>query len=227
MGLDFMGIGAQRAGTTWIFHQLNAHPDVHIPPEKELHFWNHTPRNTHSYLQRLHAPGRCSGEITPAYAMLETPVLRAIHSLAPALRVFYVARDPRARAWSAAVRAVARAEMDLDEASDAWFLDHIHSRGSRDRGRIVRTLDRFSSVFTPSQFLVLRYPELCANPASFLNRIWDHLGVSRRAPTGRFEPRSPPIPVVIRDELHRIYEHEMEAVNAHPLVWGSLDEPPR
>ncbi len=35
---DFVGIGAQKAGTTWLAQQLADHPGVFIPGSKELHF---------------------------------------------------------------------------------------------------------------------------------------------------------------------------------------------
>ncbi len=34
------GIGAQKSGKTWLSAYLRDHPDVHLPPRKELHFWN-------------------------------------------------------------------------------------------------------------------------------------------------------------------------------------------
>src|SRR5262245_13183400 len=37
---DFLGIGAQKAGTTWLYEQLRRHPDVWLPPEKELHYFD-------------------------------------------------------------------------------------------------------------------------------------------------------------------------------------------
>jgi hypothetical protein len=37
----FLCIGAQKAGTSWLFAQLQSHPDVWMPPVKELHFFNH------------------------------------------------------------------------------------------------------------------------------------------------------------------------------------------
>jgi len=36
---QFIGIGAARAGTTWIFKQLDQHPDVWTPRIKELHYF--------------------------------------------------------------------------------------------------------------------------------------------------------------------------------------------
>lgn len=37
---DFLGIGAQRAGTTWLYENLRRHPQVWMPPVKELHFFD-------------------------------------------------------------------------------------------------------------------------------------------------------------------------------------------
>lgn len=34
---DFLCIGAQRSGTTWLHHALSAHPGLYLPPCKELH----------------------------------------------------------------------------------------------------------------------------------------------------------------------------------------------
>ncbi len=38
---NFLCIGAQKAGTSWLFAQLQSHPDVWMPPVKELQFFNH------------------------------------------------------------------------------------------------------------------------------------------------------------------------------------------
>jgi hypothetical protein len=43
---DFLCIGAQKAGTTWLDKNLRRHPDVWLPPVKEVH-----------YFDDLHLPG--------------------------------------------------------------------------------------------------------------------------------------------------------------------------
>jgi hypothetical protein len=37
---DFIGIGAQKAGTTWLYRMLEQHPDIWVPPLKEIHYFN-------------------------------------------------------------------------------------------------------------------------------------------------------------------------------------------
>ena len=35
---DFLCVGAQKAGTSWLYRQLESHPDFWMPPLKELHY---------------------------------------------------------------------------------------------------------------------------------------------------------------------------------------------
>jgi hypothetical protein len=39
-GPDFVCIGAQKAGTTWLYENLRGHPDVWMPPVKEFHYFD-------------------------------------------------------------------------------------------------------------------------------------------------------------------------------------------
>jgi len=38
--IDFMGIGAARSGSTWLWSVLNQHPEIWMPPIKELHYFD-------------------------------------------------------------------------------------------------------------------------------------------------------------------------------------------
>lgn len=68
---DFICIGPAKTGTTWIYENLKKHPDIYMPPEKELryfwenqHFgnlgfwqrWNH--KSWHFKLQKTHLKQR-------------------------------------------------------------------------------------------------------------------------------------------------------------------------
>ena len=37
----FICVGAQRAGTTWLYHCLKEHPEIYMPAHKELRFFNY------------------------------------------------------------------------------------------------------------------------------------------------------------------------------------------
>jgi hypothetical protein len=55
-GPDFLCIGAHKAGTTWLYQQLDSHPDFWMPPVKELHYLDQLGR-----VQRAARP-RCRDE---------------------------------------------------------------------------------------------------------------------------------------------------------------------
>ena len=50
---DFLCVGAQKGGTSWLYRQLEAHSDFWMPPVKELHYLDQLNRT-----KRFHAP-RC------------------------------------------------------------------------------------------------------------------------------------------------------------------------
>jgi len=180
--LNFLGIGAQKAGTTWLYEQLNRHPQLAFPLGKEAHFWNRPPDAAAitDYLNHFAEVNAIAGEITPAYAMLPVATIREIYTHAPRLRLIYLIRNPMDRAWSSALMALQRAEMTLDETSDRWFIDHFHSAGSRRRGDYQHCLKSWRAVFPDEQLLILRFEQIVAEPEALLNRCFQHLGVSNQ-----------------------------------------------
>ena len=54
---DFLCIGAQKAATSWLWAMLRQHPEIWMPPVKELHFFDHlyVPENqswTHYHIKK-------------------------------------------------------------------------------------------------------------------------------------------------------------------------------
>ncbi len=182
--LAFLGIGAQKAGTTWLFEQLRRHPQLTFPLGKEAHFWNHDPddASVFSYLERFGGDGICGGEITPAYAIMPEENIRRIYARVPGLRLIYLIRNPVDRAWSSALMALERSELTIEEASDQWFIDHFRSTGSRRRGDYAACLRTWRKVYPPEQLLVLRFEQLQEAPEQLLNRCFDHLDVKIQPP---------------------------------------------
>jgi len=51
----FLVIGAQKCGTSWLHRHLSAHPDLWMPPGKELEFFSYTPHLANPGLDAYHA----------------------------------------------------------------------------------------------------------------------------------------------------------------------------
>jgi sulfotransferase family protein len=58
---DFLCVGAQKAGTSWLYQQLEAHSDFWMPPFKELHYLDQLNR-----MKRFHAP-RCRDQCDTSF----------------------------------------------------------------------------------------------------------------------------------------------------------------
>jgi hypothetical protein len=177
---DFLGFGAQKCGTTWLYEHLKRHPEIEFPSGKELHFWDKRDgRAATEWLDQLNSTeiGTKRGEITPAYALLDTAIIREIAEVAPNLRLFYSIRNPIDRAWSGALQALSQAEMTIDEASNAWFIEHFKSAGSRKRGDYAACLSQWRSVFQPDQIHWILFDDLVATPRELLLRLAAHLQV--------------------------------------------------
>lgn len=101
--LNFLGIGAQKCGTTWLFELLSLHPQVRFPAGKEVHFWDGQRERGVDWYEGLfegQPPSVAVGEITPAYAILAPPIIAEVARAFPALRLIYLIRNPIDRAWS-------------------------------------------------------------------------------------------------------------------------------
>jgi Sulfotransferase domain len=174
-----MGIGAQKAGTTWLYQALKRHPEISFPAGKELHFWNARAGQggLESYISQFANDSVYNGEITPAYAMLPPPVIREVYEAIPQVRLLYLIRNPKTRAWSSARMALYRAEMEDGDASDQWFIDHFNSKGSIARGGYETCMRNWRSVFPSEQILIGTYDDLARDPVRVANQCLAHIGL--------------------------------------------------
>lgn len=224
--LRFLGIGAQKAGTSWLHAMLARHPGICFPAGKELHFWNH-PHGAAAvahYLGKFVDPTRAEGEITPAYALLNTDRVGEIRAAVPQLRLIYIIRNPMERAWSSALMALRRAELEPDEASDQWFIDHFRSRGSLGRGDYETCIRTWRGVFGDDALLILRFEDITLAPERLLARCFEHIGVlpvpeSEMAAWGVhervFEGLRYPLRARLRPVLRELYAARTESLGEY------------
>lgn len=175
----FLGIGAQKSGTSWLYEQLRCHPSLRFPAGKEVHFWDQHRTHGLAWYAQLFPDndGAANGEITPAYAILPEHRIAEIAAVLPEVRLIYLIRNPIERAWSSALMALRRAEMRVSEASDAWFIDHFLSEGSLLRGDYELCLKRWFKYFSPDRILIERFERVHQAPRELLVCCAEHLGV--------------------------------------------------
>ena len=175
--LSFLGIGSQKAGTTWLYSMLLHHPQIAFPGGKEIHYWDQPDGRDVALYRSIFAILPISGDFTPAYQILPVPVIQQIYSEFPELQLILLIRNPVDRAWSSAKMVLRRAQMTLPEASDNWFLDHFHSNASRMRGDYESAIRNWRQVYPPEKLLIRRFEDITSEPRSLLISVAKHLGV--------------------------------------------------
>ncbi len=191
---DFVGIGAQRSGTSWWYRGIEEHPGVAVVEgqAKELHyfnrFWQEAPgaRFEDEYASLFPRPaGALAGEWTPRY-MLDfwTPPL--LREAAPQARLLVLLRDPVERFRSGVERAVRRskggAPIDLGRVSDS-----VH------RGLYAAQLRRVLDHFPREQVLVLQFERCRDETLEELGRTFRFLGLDPldEVPASMLERKAP------------------------------------
>lgn len=103
---DFLGIGAQKSGTTWLYKNLIKHPQLYLPETKEIHYFDwYFYKSINWYCQYFKSAKKTqvTGEINPCYSTLSEKKIKLIHKMNPKLKIILLLRNPIDRAWSQAV----------------------------------------------------------------------------------------------------------------------------
>ncbi len=179
-GPTFLGIGAQKTGTTWLYAMLRLHPDIGMPEQKELHFWDRQepePAAVEAYCAGFDSlEGHARGEITPSYAILPPARIAALRRRLPDLRLLYIVRNPLERAWSQARMELARRDGEPEDMG-AWLTAQFRSAESLARGDYAQCLENWYAHYPREQLRVFVYEEAFAAPRQFLKACAAHLGV--------------------------------------------------
>ncbi len=170
----FIGLGAQRAGTTWAYNCLAEHPEVFMTKKKELHFFYvNYDRGLPWYESQFEEGGGAvaRGEITPDY-MYHEKALANIARDVPGVKVFVILRNPVDRAASAFALHPERYRGLSFRAAVEEFPELL------DRGMYARHLALVQRYFPAERLKVMFYDDLEAKPGQFLDELFDFVGVA-------------------------------------------------
>lgn len=178
---DFLGIGGIKAATTWLHENLTLHPNLFLPPHKEVHYFD---INRHKrlgwYAGHFEAAGEArAGDITPSYGLLPVKRIRSVHHLISDARLLLIMRNPVDRAWSHAVMKLARERgRSVEQVPDAELQAFFTSERCRAAGDYEAIIGRWTSVFQKEQLLTVWFDDVERRPTDVLKRVFGHLGVS-------------------------------------------------
>jgi hypothetical protein len=216
---DFVGIGAQKAGTSWWAAAIHRHPLVRrtqgLP--KELHFfdryWEQPFGRADAALYARYFPrpaGAVAGEWTPGYMVdFWTPEL--IASAAPEARILVLLRDPLERFRSGLTH--------TDDAS-VGSLGRRDALGAFQRGLYAQQLRRVFDAFPREQVLIQQYEACRRDPPVELARTFAFLGLPPSSmdpsvfdqPVNPTTARKPDLTPALRQSLLDGYAPDLDAL---------------
>lgn len=191
---EFLVIGAQKAGTSWLHHNLRQHPGIFMPVAKDQAYfcWSEGPQaiGLEEYEEQFEGcrDGQLAGEATAAYFWTHSgspwdvkpegycPDVpkRVRDTLGGDTRLLLSLRDPVDRAVSAYLHHIAFGDLD----PSVSLLDAGDFIGLLDIGFYAAHLRNWLAYFARESLLVLDFErDIVAQPHETLRRAFDFLGV--------------------------------------------------
>ncbi len=180
--IDFFGVGAPKAGTTWLARCLAEHPQICFSAEKETNFFNdrhlyyvrkwssNYPRGM-SWYENFYAhfkPGQKRGEFSVAY-LYDNKAPYRIKKNFPDARIIIVLRNPVDFFYSHYVHA--RYIFDLPP------LKELLASKFADYGFYSRYVEKYLRFFPRGSVLITLYDDIEKDPGGFLKKIYGFLQV--------------------------------------------------
>lgn len=199
----FIVIGAPKAGTTALYHYLQAHPAVYMSPVKETTFFRYQPGDLHEGLPDKLTKGTIrslaayqalfaditdeqeAGEVSPQY--FHSPLAAEnIKKHLPEAKIIAILRHPVDRAYSqymmhmnagrAAYRSFEAFFRENRPHREGWGRMPYDGYGLA-RSFYYQGLRRYYDLFPREQIRVYRSDDLKAHLASLLNDLYGFIGV--------------------------------------------------
>jgi Sulfotransferase domain len=172
---NFLYVGAAKAGSTWIEYALRDHPEIYLPPVKDIYFFDRLyDRGLDWYLdhfKKAPASANAIGELSHDYFM-DRAALERIRADLPGVKLIVCLRNPVDRVFSRYVFGLS--------VGDVGGLDIVSYSRRTDieaEGNYLENLKNIYELFERDRVLLLFYDDLKADSRVFAQRIYKFIGV--------------------------------------------------
>jgi len=174
---NFLYIGPPKSGSTWLFENLAAHPEVYITPSKDTYFFDrYYGRGLDWYVSHFSgAKGgeKIIGEICHDYLFSA----KASHRIAchlPNAKLLVILRNPYERLLSH-VQFCVRNGRSFQSLSDAIEQEKVHVI---DHNLYSKYLSNFEEYLSRGLLRIMLYDDLSIQSADFFSQVCEFLGLT-------------------------------------------------
>ena len=178
---NFIGIGAPKSGSTWLYELLRKHPDVYMPEiRKELDFFNFDSNYSkglswyESFFPKSELADnyKAIGEFTPRYIEQPEKCAKRIANIKSVNKLIVILRNPVNRTYSQychGVRSGSTKSFESLLSEKPWLIEH---------GLYARNLKPFLNFYSREQILCLIFEESVKNIEVTKSKLAEFLQVS-------------------------------------------------
>ncbi len=174
--LDFIGLGAQKSGTSWAYACLYEHPQI-CAPIKEIHFFSRPRYENGREWYEAHfkkcGEKKVKGEFSTSYLYSKDAPQR-IREMYPNVKLIAILRNPIDRAYSQYRNAIKSGEIPKTMRFEEYDKNETSVRA---QGLYSVQLARYFARFPKEQVLVLVYEDIKKDPIAFMKCIYRFLRV--------------------------------------------------
>jgi len=176
--VDFIGIGAQKSATSWLFKCMVEHPDVCGPKSKEVHFFSKDEKFSKgiefykTYFEHCNR-NNVIGEFSTSY-LTSNKAPKRIKQLFPEIKIIVCLRNPVDRAFSHFLHLQSKNRLPKNASLKMAIKKYPQII---ENGMYGKYLQKYFSVFSKNQILVLFYKDIKNNPEKVIKSIYKFLGV--------------------------------------------------
>ncbi len=175
--VDFIGIGAQKAATTWLHHVLSEHESVTTNEAKELNFFTANYDRGYTWYESCFADspsGNLCGECSPTY-FFSSDAPRRARDYNKDLKLICILRDPIGRVFSNHLHEIRKGHIAPSTSVEAGL---ARNPAYVQQSQYKANLENWLTYFDRDALLVLFSEEVAANPDESYDQICKHLGIS-------------------------------------------------
>lgn len=178
--VDLIGIGVQKAATSWIFRCLERNPQIRTAQverasDKELNFFNHSYEFGYTWYHRgfSFGPWRTLEFSTLYFHNHDVPA--RIHRYNPEVRLILSLRNPIDRAYSQHRYEISRRRIPAG-LYEFWAAAE-QNPSYIEMGFYATHLTRWLEYFPLEQICIVDYDEVSTEPAGVLRRLFEFAGI--------------------------------------------------
>lgn len=219
MKLTFIGIGAQKCASSWLYDILADHPEAALSDKKELDFFSYRYEQGYGWYERQFPDklgARAVGEISPSY-FNEASVPERARLYSPDLRILLSLRDPVERALSQHRHQI---RIGSVAGPDYRFETALADNPSYiDQGRYATHLTRWLASFPASQVHVVLMEDIKNNPEETARKVYKFLDITPDHRSAALYEKSNPSYAVRSRGMDNAIRHLRKSTRQLGLGW--------